>query len=98
MALRKNKVEEKIEDSGFIKGFSTPNESYSDGRDYAKPKKKLTTLTMKIDEDVHRDWKIFFINHKMTLSSAITNALNFIIKEENNGNIRITKDGILKNN
>jgi len=57
---------------------------------------KRVLLNMNIRETTKKEWKMFFIEHDLSMTQGIETAVEYLISEVKKGNIRLTKGGITK--
>ena len=59
-----------------------------------EPKKILMNISIR--ETTKKDWKMFFLEHDLSMTQGIETAVEYLKSEVEKGNIRLSKGGITK--
>ena len=57
---------------------------------------KKILMNINLRESTKKQWKMFFLDHDLTMTQGIETAVEYLMSEVNKGNIRLTKGGITK--
>lgn len=57
---------------------------------------KKILMNISIRETTKKDWKMFFLEHDLTMTQGIETAVEFLKSEVGKGSIRLSKGGITK--
>lgn len=57
---------------------------------------KKILMNISIRETTKKDWKMFFLEHDLTMTQGIETAVEFLKSEVEKGNIKLSKGGITK--
>lgn len=79
------------EDSQKIK-----NQDYDQKNDENPAEIKKILMNISIRETTKKDWKMFFLEHDLTMTQGIETAVEFLKSEVEKGNIKLSKGGITK--
>ncbi len=60
------------------------------------PEPKKILMNISIRETTKKDWKMFFLEHDLSMTQGIETAVEFLKSEVEKGNIRLSKGGITK--
>lgn len=96
--------ENSTRNSDFQKNFQTESHSESvqhSETKYAQEKENITEpkkilMNISIRETTKKDWKMFFLEHDLSMTQGIETAVEFLKSEVEKGNIRLSKGGITK--
>lgn len=96
--------ENSAQNSDFQKNFQAESHSESvphsetkyvqEKENIAEPKKILMNISIR--ETTKKDWKMFFLEHDLSMTQGIETAVEFLKSEVEKGNIRLSKGGITK--
>lgn len=93
-----NQEENSAQNSDFQKNFQTESLSesvqHSEKENITEPKKILMNISIR--ETTKKDWKMFFLEHDLSMTQGIETAVEFLKNEVEKGNIRLSKGGITK--
>lgn len=79
------------EDSQKIK-----NQDSDQKNDESPAEIKKILMNISIRETTKKDWKMFFLEHDLTMTQGIETAVEFLKSEVEKGNIKLSKGGITK--
>lgn len=79
------------EDSKEIK-----NQDSDQKNDESPAEIKKILMNISIRETTKKDWKMFFLEHDLTMTQGIETAVEFLKSEVEKGNIKLSKGGITK--
>lgn len=70
-------------------------------KDYESPSEnqsqiKKILMNISIRETTKKEWKMFFLEHDLTMTQGIETAVEFLRSEVEKGNIKLSKGGITK--
>lgn len=99
-----NQEENSAQNSDFQKNFQTESLSESvqhSETKYVQEKETITEpkkilMNISIRETTKKDWKMFFLEHDLSMTQGIETAVEFLKSEVEKGNIRLSKGGITK--
>lgn len=57
---------------------------------------KKILMNISIRETTKKDWKMFFLEHDLTMTQGIETAVEYLRSEVEKGNIRLSKGGVTK--
>lgn len=90
--------ENSAQNSDFQKNFQAKSHSesvpHSEKENITEPKKILMNISIR--ETTKKDWKMFFLEHDLSMTQGIETAVEFLKSEVEKGNIRLSKGGITK--
>lgn len=90
--------ENSAQNSDFQKNFQAESLSeyvqHSEKENITEPKKILMNISIR--ETTKKDWKMFFLEHDLSMTQGIETAVEFLKSEVEKGNIRLSKGGITK--
>lgn len=90
--------ENSAQNSDFQKNFQTESLSesvqHSEKENITEPKKILMNISIR--ETTKKDWKMFFLEHDLSMTQGIETAVEFLKSEVEKRNIRLSKGGITK--
>lgn len=93
-----NQEENSAQNSDFQKNFQAESLSesvqHSEKENITEPKKILMNISIR--ETTKKDWKMFFLEHDLSMTQGIETAVEFLKSEVEKGNIRLSKGGITK--
>lgn len=90
MADNSNTVQEtKVETAAAVQEQTTSSTETT-----VESKKILMNINLR--ESTKKQWKMFFLEHDLTMTQGIETAVEYLMSEVNKGNIRLTKGGITK--
>lgn len=99
-----NQEENSAQNSDFQKNFQAESLSESvqhsetkyvqEKENITEPKKILMNISIR--ETTKKDWKMFFLEHDLSMTQGIETAVEFLKSEVEKGNIRLSKGGITK--
>lgn len=61
-----------------------------------QPQIKKILMNISIRETTKKEWKMFFLEHDLTMTQGIETAVEFLRSEVEKGNIKLSKGGITK--
>lgn len=66
-------------------------------KDYESPEQiKKILMNISIRETTKKEWKMFFLEHDLTMTQGIETAVEFLRSEVEKGNIKLSKGGITR--
>lgn len=93
-----NQEENSAQNSDFQKNFQAESLSesvqHSEKENITEPKKILMNISIR--ETTKKDWKMFFLEHDLSMTQGIETAVEFLKSEVEKRNIRLSKGGITK--
>lgn len=95
--LGKAKMEEEKKISGETEPENTASKDSSGGgkKDDGSDTRKIL-LNISIRESTKKEWKMFFLEHDLTMTQGIETAVEYLRAEAEKGNIRLSKGGVTK--
>lgn len=57
---------------------------------------KKTLMNISIRETTKKQWKMFFLEHDLSMTQGIETAVEYLMSEVNKNNIKLSKGGITK--
>ncbi len=95
--LGKAKQEEENKKSGETETEDADSKDSSAGakKDDGSDIKKIL-LNISIRESTKKEWKMFFLEHDLTMTQGIETAVEYLRAEAEKGNIRLSKGGVTK--
>lgn len=88
----KKQQAEETEEKGSQK--SSKDEAAENGKGQADVKKILMNISIR--ETTKKDWKMFFLEHDLTMTQGIETAVEFLKSEVEKGGIKLSKGGITR--
>ncbi|MCR4741421.1 MAG: hypothetical protein K5866_00910 [Treponema sp.] len=75
----------------------TSVENNSQNAENAGPvEQKKILMNISIRESTKKSWKMFFLEHDLSMTQGIETAVEYLMSEVSKGNIRLSKGGITK--
>lgn len=90
--LKQTADNEKIKDEGIKPVIETPAPKKAE--EQREIKKILMNISIR--ETTKKDWKMFFLEHDLTMTQGIETAVEYLRSEVEKGNIRLSKGGVTK--
>lgn len=83
-------TEQKIDFTETSKSSNLENSTQKE--EVTEPKKILMNISIR--ESTKKDWKMFFLEHDLSMTQGIETAVEFLKSEVEKGHIRLSKGGI----
>lgn len=79
-----------VQQNNYAASISEPQEAPK-----AEEIKKIL-MNISIRETTKKEWKMFFLEHDLSMTQGIETAVEYLMSEVKKGNIRLSKGGITK--
>ena len=95
--LGKAKLEEEKKSGGETETeTAAPKDSSAGGKKDGSSDIRKILLNISIRESTKKEWKMFFLEHDLTMTQGIETAVEYLRAEAEKGNIRLSKGGVTK--
>lgn len=87
---------ENIQENATKENIETTENFVQEEKTEPIPEPKKILMNISIRETTKKEWKMFFLEHDLSMTQGIETAVEYLKSEVQKGNIRLTKGGITK--